>query len=132
MFRQDFQVVGEAQNGLEAIEYARTLHPDIIVMDVNMPKLNGIEATRRIIQEFPLMANYRAVCPGRYACPRITAESGCGHVSDQKWQRQRTRRQVFGTWFPSPLSLGGECHRSVLSGFTNSHHSASENTYSVL
>lgn len=51
----DFQVVGEAQDGLEAIEYTRTLHPDIIVMDVNMPKLNGIEATRRILLEFPLL-----------------------------------------------------------------------------
>ncbi|MCA9423066.1 MAG: response regulator, partial [Nitrospira sp.] len=49
----DLQVVGEAQDGLEAIEYTRTLHPDIIVMDVNMPKLNGIEATRRILLEFP-------------------------------------------------------------------------------
>jgi DNA-binding NarL/FixJ family response regulator len=49
----DLQVVGEAQNGLEAIEYTRTLHPDIIVMDVNMPKLNGIEATRRIVEEWP-------------------------------------------------------------------------------
>ncbi|MEO8326823.1 MAG: response regulator, partial [Nitrospirota bacterium] len=53
--QHDFQVVGEAQNGLEAIESARTLHPDIIVMDVNMPKLNGIEATRRISLEFPSM-----------------------------------------------------------------------------
>jgi DNA-binding NarL/FixJ family response regulator len=51
----DIQVVGEAQNGLEAIEYTRTLHPDLIVMDVNMPKLNGIEATRRIVKEFPSM-----------------------------------------------------------------------------
>ena len=51
----DFQVVGEAQNGLEAIEHTRTLHPDIIVMDVNMPKMNGIESTRSIVREFPSM-----------------------------------------------------------------------------
>ncbi|WNM64064.1 response regulator [Candidatus Nitrospira neomarina] len=51
----DFLVVGEAQNGLEAIESTRTLHPDIIVMDVNMPKMNGIEATRNIVREFPSM-----------------------------------------------------------------------------
>ena len=51
----DFLVVGEAQNGLEAIETTRTLHPDIIVMDVNMPKMNGIEATRNIVREFPSM-----------------------------------------------------------------------------
>jgi PAS domain S-box-containing protein len=49
----DFLVVGEAQNGLEAIESTRTLRPDIIVMDVNMPKMNGIEATRSIVREFP-------------------------------------------------------------------------------
>jgi PAS domain S-box-containing protein len=53
--QHDFQVVGEAQNGLEAIEYTRTLHPDIIVMDVNMPILNGIEATKNIVSEFPSM-----------------------------------------------------------------------------
>lgn len=51
----EFLVVGEAQNGLEAIENTRTLHPDIIVMDVNMPKMNGIEATRNIVREFPSM-----------------------------------------------------------------------------
>ncbi|WP_342348786.1 response regulator [uncultured Nitrospira sp.] len=51
--QHDFQVVGEAQNGLEAIECARTLHPDIIVMDVNMPRMNGIDATRSIVREFP-------------------------------------------------------------------------------
>ncbi|GJL67454.1 MAG: hypothetical protein NPIRA06_00890 [Nitrospirales bacterium] len=51
----DFLVVGEAENGLEAIENTRTLHPDIIVMDVNMPKMNGIEATRYIMREFPSM-----------------------------------------------------------------------------
>lgn len=43
-----FEIVGEAANGLEAVELAESLHPDIILMDVIMPKLNGIEATARI------------------------------------------------------------------------------------
>ncbi|MCC6365024.1 MAG: response regulator transcription factor [Bryobacterales bacterium] len=44
----DMDVVGEAQNGREAVDLAQSLQPDIVVMDVSMPELNGIEATRRI------------------------------------------------------------------------------------
>jgi PAS domain S-box-containing protein len=50
-----FEVVGQAGDGHEAIELARRLSPDIITMDVTMPGLNGIEATRRIKNEFPHM-----------------------------------------------------------------------------
>lgn len=49
----DLEVVGEASNGREVIELAMQLQPDVIVMDVTMPELNGIEATRRIGQEVP-------------------------------------------------------------------------------
>jgi two-component system NarL family response regulator len=49
----DLDVVGEAGNGYEALEMARTLQPDVTVMDVGMKDLNGIEATRQIIAQNP-------------------------------------------------------------------------------
>ena len=47
----DLEVVGQAHNGREAIELARRLKPDVILMDLSMPEVNGIEATRVILQE---------------------------------------------------------------------------------
>lgn len=49
----DLEIVGEAKDGAEALTVARRLRPDVMVMDVNMPGVNGIEATRSIVRELP-------------------------------------------------------------------------------
>src|ERR1700730_6092138 len=49
----DMEIAGEAGNGREAVELAEKLHPDVVVMDVAMPELNGIEATRRLASSSP-------------------------------------------------------------------------------
>jgi DNA-binding NarL/FixJ family response regulator len=51
--QDDFTVVGEAENGLQAVEKAHELVPDLVVMDVEMPVMNGVEATKLLTEQMP-------------------------------------------------------------------------------
>ena len=50
---EGFSLAGEAENGVKALELANEIHPDVVLMDINMPEMGGIEATRRIVAELP-------------------------------------------------------------------------------
>lgn len=51
--RKDFEVVGEASNGRDAVKLAESLSPHVVVMDISMPEMNGLEAARQIVKSRP-------------------------------------------------------------------------------
>lgn len=53
--RSGWKVCGEAKNGLEALEKAKELRPDVILLDITMPELNGLDAARQIRRDYPQM-----------------------------------------------------------------------------
>jgi DNA-binding NarL/FixJ family response regulator len=85
----DFDVIGEAANGQEAIERAQELHPDVIVLDLSMPVMNGIEAARILKGLMPtvpliMFSEYGEAMSEKQACSAgISARvSKFAHVSE--------------------------------------------------
>ncbi len=67
----DMQVIAEAEDGRQAIELARKLSPDVIIMDVAMPEMNGIEATRQITNQ---TSQIKIIALSMYSDARFVAE----------------------------------------------------------
>ncbi|MGC4097080.1 MAG: response regulator transcription factor [Nitrospira sp.] len=95
----DIQVIGEAQNGSEAVSLVQALRPHVVVMDINMPKMNGIEATARIKTQWPqtivVGISVNAEDDNRHAMMRagaarlLTKEQAVEHLHDAIVQEVR-------------------------------------------
>ena len=71
-----FELAAEASGGPEAIRLVDELHPELVLMDINMPQMNGIEATRRIIAAHPEVVVFLCSTYDRTDLPRDAAASG--------------------------------------------------------
>jgi DNA-binding NarL/FixJ family response regulator len=93
------EVVGEAGDGLEAVSLARDLQPDVVIMDVSLPKLNGIEATRRIKQSYPAMTVVGLSVQKADRVERAMKEAGAEAYIEKELTEQELHRafkQVLG------------------------------------
>ena len=62
---EDLKVIGEAQDGRQAVALAKKLHPDVVLMDIAMPLLNGLEATRQVLKAVPATKVAHSLRPQR-------------------------------------------------------------------
>jgi two-component system invasion response regulator UvrY len=90
---EGFELAGEAASGKEAIELATTLEPGLVLMDINMPEMNGVEATRRILAEHPSTVVFLCSTYDAADLPADAATSGAAayvhkeHLSPSTLQR---------------------------------------------
>ena len=69
-----FQIVGEAADGLEAIQKSEELQPDVVLLDIGLPKLNGIEVARQL---FAIAPGSKILFMSENQCPKVVHEALC-------------------------------------------------------
>lgn len=101
------EVIGEAGDGLEAVELTRTLKPAVVVMDVNMPRCDGVAATKRIKEECP---DIKIIALSMHNSPDIVARmkqaGACGYLTKESAGGQLCRAIVEAT-LTGPSVAGG-------------------------
>jgi pilus assembly protein CpaE len=89
----EFELAGEARSGTEAVELADQLQPELVLMDINMPEMNGIEATRQILAAHP---DTVVILCSTYDVRDLPAEAGtsgaAGYVNKEQLGGELLRR----------------------------------------
>ena len=90
-----FEFAGEASSGSEAIELVIALHPALVLMDINMPEMNGIEATRRIVSAHPDVVVFLCSTYDVEDLPPGAADSGASAYVNKERFGAETLRQLW-------------------------------------
>lgn len=114
----DIKVIGQARNGLEAVRLNQTLHPDVIVMDIAMPQMNGLQATEQIGETSP---KTRILILSAHPDPEYIKQAMLSGASGYLIKQSSTHvlpqavREVFdgNSFFCAPIAkqLRNECHK---------------------
>lgn len=95
---EGINVVGEAENGLEAVELAFQLKPEVILMDMVMPKKNGVQATKEILEKLPQTKIIACSTVDDNDMMMKAIEAGCCHYLPKPFEKSEilnTIQQVF-------------------------------------
>ena len=107
----DIEIVGSASNGLEAVEFAEQLNPDIILMDLSMPHLDGYEAIRRIrTNNAPTAIIAMDIQPGPNNI-QYAMEAGANNVID-KSNPDLNLIQIIRSNYPQPIQTICDQHKN--------------------
>src|ERR1022692_827294 len=94
-FRPDWEVCGEGSTGREAVANAASLKPDIVVMDISMPDMNGLEATRQILKDNPeIEVLILSMHESEQLVHEVLASGARGYVLDRKSTRLNSSHLV--------------------------------------
>ena len=103
----EFELAGEASSGPEAIELVDRLQPELVLMDINMPQMNGIEATRQIVAAHPETVVILCSTYDVRDLPADAGSSGAAGYLQKEQLGSDTLRQVWahrGAGWPGPAS----------------------------
>ena len=134
--QDDVEVVGEAANGAQGIDLALKLRPDVIVMDIVMPEMNGIDATLAILKEWPEAKILIVTSLTRHVLVSIRPKHDCSQtvqglpsgVSSLRVStpgHHKHKCTVSNYWYPCMLSPASDyVHDHSPPGTTPAYHSA--------